>query len=443
MNRREVLALSGALAAATLAGCTDGTRPPAGGGQTPTETPGTPTADPPSGEPHVDDERLADLAAGNAAFALDLHTHLASGAGGNQFLSPYSISVALAMTFAGARGETREQMRETLHYTLGADVHPAFADLRSALAARETTTDPADGEAVDAFQLAVANALWGREGYPFSDAYLALLADHYGAGLQRVDFAGDPDGERQRINEWVADATEERIENLLPSGAITPQTVLVLTNAIYFMAGWQFQFDPNDTAESAFTALDGSEATVPFMHQNLRTNYAEVPGARALELPYVGGEVSMVLLLPDEGEFEAFERGLTAEQLFGIFEALGDAAGDLAFPKFEFETEVQLSTALADLGMPAAFGGGADFGGMVEGEGGGLAIDEVFHKSFVSVDEEGTEAAAATAVVMAESMPQDWGEIRFDRPFLFCIRDRPTDAVLFLGRVVDAGSAQG
>lgn len=445
MNRREILSLSGALAAAALAGCIEGEEPPAGTEtptDTPTETPtDTPTEEPPTGEPSVDDARLAELAAGNAAFALDLHTHLADR-GGNQFLSPYSISVALAMTYAGARGETEAQMRETLRYTLGEDVHPAFADLQAALDERASTTDPVEGDEVDAFQLAVANALWGREGYPFAEDYLDLVDEHYSAGLERADFAGDPDGERERINEWVADATEDRIEDLLPRGSLTPSTVLVLTNAIYFMASWQFEFDPSDTADATFTALDGTESTVPMMRQNLRTNYASVPGAEAVELPYVGGDVSMVLILPEEGRFAEFERNLDAGRLFGLFEALGDASGDLRMPRFEYESEVQLSEALADLGMPVAFESGADFGGMVEG-GGSPWIDEVFHKTFVSVDEEGTEAAAATAVVMTESAPSQSFDLTFDRPFLFCIRDRPTDAVLFLGRVVDAGAAQG
>ncbi|PSP81513.1 serpin family protein [Halobacteriales archaeon QS_1_68_20] len=443
MDRRDLLALSGALAAAALAGCTGG-----GDGPSDTDDPdGTPTdggastETPPSGDPAVDDERLAALASGNAEFALDLAQYLATEQGGNQFFSPYSISVALAMTYAGARGETATQMAETLHYTLGEEVHPAFADLRTALQARETTEDPVEGDEVDAFQLSVANALWGQEGYPFAEDYLSLVEKHYGAGLREADFAGDAEGERERINDWVAEQTEDRIEDLLPPGSLSPATVLVLTNAIYFMASWQFEFDPADTEDGTFTALDGTESTVPMMHQNLRTNYASVPGAEAVELPYVGEDVSMVLILPED--FEDFERSLDADRLFGIFEQLHDARGDLAMPKFEYETELRLSSVLSDLGMPVAFGSEADFSGMVEGEGSDLQIDDVYHEAFVSVDEQGTEAAASTAVVMLESAPPEWGELRFDRPFLFCVRDRPTDAVLFLGRVVDAGQAQG
>ncbi|MFB6156090.1 MAG: serpin family protein [Haloferacaceae archaeon] len=459
MNRRAVLWQTGALAAAALAGCTGGdsggnattTRRSAatdakvttatddGGHERPTVTP---HEEVPTGTPTGGDARLAELAAGNASFALDLHRYLARERGGNLFLSPYSVSVALAMTYAGARGDTSEQMRETLHYTLGAEVHPAFADLREALRSRATTEDPVDGDEVDAFELAVANALWGREGYPFAEDFLDLLDSNYGAGLRRADFVGDPAGERERINEWVADATEGRVEDLLPPDAVTPQTVLVLTNAIFFRASWLHEFDPADTEDGRFTALGGAEATVPFMTRELRTNYASVPGAEAVELPYVGDEVSMVLILPDEGQFEAFERDLTSERLFGIFHAMVDAKGTVALPRFEFETEVQLSDALSELGMPAAFTSGANFGGMVGGESGGPWIDEVYHRAVVSVDEEGTEAAASTAVVTVESLPPTWGELRFDRPFLFCIRDKPTDAVLFLGRVADAGSAQ-
>ena len=386
MDRRELLAASGALVALALAGCTTDDPDP---DSDPDADDGD-TDDSPSGEPTVDDERLAQLAADNAVFALDLHDQIAVSDGGNQFFSPYSISVALAMTFAGARGDTREEMRETLRYTLGEDVHPAFDDLRAALESRKTTTDPVDEEEVDAFGLEVASALWGREGFPFAEAFLATLEEQYGAGLRRADFAGDAEGERERINSWIADATEERIEDLLPPGSITPQTVLVLTNAIYFLAIWRDQFDPADTEDGTFTALDGSESTVPFMSQELRTNHASLPGAEAVELPYVGEAVSMVLILPNEGEFEAFERDLDADTLFGIFDELSDARGTVAMPKFEIDTGLQLSDTLQGMGMSTAFSSGANFAGMVEGDGGGPWIDEVYHDAFVTVDEEGT-----------------------------------------------------
>ena len=442
-HRRHLLALSGALAATTLAGCLSG-----GDGASDEDPRGTddddtePPDDPPAAGPSIDDERLAELAAGNAEFALDLHRRIADG---NTFCSPYSISTALAMTYAGAAGETEDQIRETLRYTLGADVHPAISDLEAALESRETT-DPVGGdedEDLDAFQLAVANALWAQDGFPFHDEYVELIETFYGAGMQVADFESAPDDERERINEWVADRTGDRIDELLPDGSIDVDTRLVLTNAIYFLANWEHQFNPDDTEDGTFTALDGTETTAAMMTQNLRTNYAEWNGHEAVELPYVGGDVSMVLILPAEGEFEAFERDLTADNLFGIFDELGDASGDLRLPRFEFDTDVQLSEVLSEMGMPVAFDEHeADFRDMSP-EGDRLYVDDVYHEAFVAVDEEGTEATGATAVVInEESAPAQSFDLAFDRPFLFCIRDRPTDAVLFLGRVTDAGVAQ-
>ncbi|GAB6880560.1 serpin family protein [Halorubrum gandharaense] len=455
MDRRALLSATGMLAAAALAGCVDA---PTGEESTPTQT-DTPTETPPdgdgdgdepdalpTGEPSAEDPRLRELVAGNAGFAMDLHHEfVADDDAGNVFYSPYSVSMALAMTYAGAAADAERAMRETLSFSLAEETHPAFSDLQAELDERETTEDPMpdddeDAE-TDAFQLSVANALWGDEGFPVDGDFLELVDNHYRGGYEKADFAGDPEGERERINAWVADATEDRIEDLIPEGGITSQTVMVLANAIYFMASWEQEFDPDDTTDATFTALDGSTSEVPMMEQNLRTDYVDLPRAQAIELPYVGGEVSMVLVVPDEGEFESVEADIDGETLFGIFEALGDASGDLRMPRFEYEFDAELREPLEELGMGAAFGPGADFSEMVEGSG-GPGIDEVFHDAFVSVDEEGTEAAAATAVVMLESAPPESFDLTLDRPFLFFIRDRPTDAVLFAGRVTDAGAAQ-
>ena len=457
MNRRAVLATSGMLAAAILAGCVDDEGRSGGD-----ETPDTPTDEPtdtpdgdgegqkslPEGDPGAADERIRELVAANAEFAMKLHEQfVADEDADNVFYSPYSISMALAMTYAGSAGDAETAMREALRFTLEDATHPAFSDLQSALDERETAADPVpddddETDEVDAFTLSVANALWGEEGYPFDDEYLDLVDEYYGGGFNEANFTAQPELERERINDWVADETDDRIEDLIPENGITPQTVLVLTNAIYFMASWEQEFDPDDTQEAPFTALDGSETTVPMMAQNLRTDYAKFPRAQAIELPYVGGEVSMVLIVPDEGEFEAVESDLAGENLFGVFDELGDAAGDLRMPRFEYEFEAELRESLSDLGMGAAFGPGADFSNMVDGEG-GPGIDEVYHDALVSVDEEGTEAAAATAVVMVESAPSESFDLTIDRPFLFCIRDRPTDAVLFIGRVTDPDWTQG
>ncbi len=438
MNRRHLLANSGLLAMAAIAGCL---APIQEGVKAGSDGFGPTIAEPPG----VSESELATLVEGNTTFALDLHRYASEGETSNLFISPYSISVALAMTYAGARGSTREEMGEVLNFTLGEDVHQTFAELYFELESRETTVDEfaRDDEdddedpEVDAFKLNVANALWGNEGYPFDEDYIHLVERYYGAGFKEANFTGDPDGERIRINDWVAAQTEDRIDELLEEGSITPATELVLTNAIYFMASWLDEFDPTDTEDGEFTNLDGSTATVPLMQQRIRTNYASVDGARAVELPYVGEEVSMVLILPDQGRFETFEQDLDSDHLNHIFDALGDSVGELVLPSFEFETSLSLGEALADLGMPTAFQPGADFSGIATGDEAGLWIDDVYHDAFISLDEEGTEAAAATAVMMVTSAPPDWGELRFDRPFIFCIRDRPTDAILFLGRVCD------
>lgn len=445
-TRRRILSASGALLAVAIAGCTGQDEPDAtpSGTPTPTDRPsasdtGTATDD----SDLTPEERLDRLAADNAAFALDLHRYLADETGGNVFTSPYSISSAIAMAYAGARGETRTQIRETLHYSLEDEVHPAFADLATALETRGTASSPEGDDEVDGFQLAVANAVWGQAGDPFRDTYLDVLEAHYGAGLRQADFGADPDAERQRINEWVAERTDGRIEDLLPQGSLSTLTRLVLTNAIYFMASWQREFDPDDTDPATFTALDGTTSTVPMMSQGLRTDYASMDDADAIELPYVGGDVSMVLLLPDAGSFDSFEASLDAETLFGIFDSLGDASGEIRLPRFEYRTRLTLSDQLSALGMPVPFNEvDADFSRMHE-NGEDLYIEDVYHEAFVAVDEEGTEATGATSVVTnVTSAPPRSFDLMFDRPFLFCIRDRPTDAVLFLGRVTDAGAAQ-
>ena len=427
MDRRALLAATGALATATIAGCLGDSELFIGTGDDDLPNPGVL----PAAEPDVTDEFLAELAAGNAAFSSDLYRYLVTGREDNLFFSPHSISTALAMTYAGAAGHTADEMESTLHYTLADEVHEAFAALSHELATREATEDE-----VDAFVLRVANALWGREGYGFSEAYLDTLQEYYGAGLIEADFTGDPSGERQRINEWVADATEGKIEEVLPENAIGSNTVFVITNAIYFLASWLSEFDPGDTSDEAFTAMDGSTSDVQMMHQHLETPYASVGQVDVLELPYVGGDVSMVLMLPASGRFEEFEAQLTGEAILGMFHELERAEGFLALPQFEIESTVSLSAVLTDLGMPSAFES-ADFSNMVE-NGGGIWIDEIYHDAVVTVDEQGTEAAAATAVVGVDSVPPSWGELRFDRPFVFCIRDRPTDTILFLGRVADA-----
>jgi serpin B len=383
--------------------------------------------------PEVTEAELAELALGNRAFAFSLYQILREEEG-NLFYSPYSISLALAMTYAGARDGTEAQMAEALHFTLPQDrLHPAFHTLAQILASRGEGAEGKDGEG---FRLNVVNALWGQEGYTFLPAFLELLAENYGAGMRLVDFVTASEQARITINDWASDETEGRIQNLIPPGVPNSLTRLVLTNAIYFNAAWAEPFEPKLTRDGPFYLIDGSEVTVPMMRQTTSLGYGEGEGYQAVELPYDGGELSMVILLPEAGGLAAFEDSLDAGQVDAILDGLAYQQVTLTMPKFEFDSDFSLSAALARLGMPVAFSSDADFSGMTGSR--ELFIAEVLHKAFISLDEAGTEAAAATAVMMQLSaMPERPTEVTVDHPFIFLIRDLETGTILFVGRVVD------
>jgi len=370
---------------------------------------------------------------GNSAFALDLYQVLKANEG-NLFLSPYSISLALAMTYAGARGETEAQMAAALHYLLPqAQLHPAFHALDQALASRGQGAAGKDGQG---FRLHIANALWGQEDEEFLPDFVSIAEQYYDAGLHLVDYAGAPDKARQTINRWISQQTEGRIKDLIPPEAVNAAVRLILTNAIYFNAAWAEQFDEGGTSDGPFYRLDGSQATVPLMAQSQHFPYAQGQGYQALELPYDGYELAMVILLPEEGEFAGFEDSLDAERLGAILAALDSRQVAVTLPRFEFESKFSLNETLQALGMVNAFSTAADFSGMTPG--GGLFISDVIHQAFVAVDEAGTEAAAATAVIMPKSAaPEEPIEFTANRPFLFLSRDLESGAILFLGRVLD------
>jgi len=385
--------------------------------------------------PEVSREDMDALVEGNSAFALALYQRLVEEKGDeNVFYSPYSISLALAMTYAGARGETEQQMADTLHYTLPQDrLHPAFNALDQTL---ESRGEGAEGKDEEGFRLNIANAIWGQKDYAFLESFLDTLARNYGAGLRLLDFAADAEKARATINEWVSEQTEGKIEELIPQGVLSAATRLVLTNAIYFNAAWAEPFEEEQTSDGTFHLLDGDEVTVPMMRQTTSFGYAAGQGYQAVELPYDGHELSMVILLPDATQFQGFEASLDAERMDSIVDQLESQQVALTMPKFEFDAEFQLNDALKAMGMEDAFSGAADFSGMTGGR--DLFISSVIHKAFVSVDEAGTEAAAATAVVMVESAaPGEPVQVTVDRPFIFAIRDIQTGAVLFVGRVVD------
>jgi serpin B len=382
--------------------------------------------------PDVTEGDLTALAAGNSSFALELYQAL-RGQDGNLFYSPFSISLALAMTFAGARNETERQMAGTLRFTLSQEaLHQAFNALDQELASRGAGAAGKDGKG---FRLNIVNAVWGQRDFRFLASFLDTIAENYGAGIRLLDFIKEPEKSRVTINDWVSEETEERIKDLIPAGAIDALTRMVLTNAIYFNAAWQHPFAKEATAEGLFHLLDGSEVTKQMMTQTESFGHMAGGGYQVVELPYDRDELSMVVVLPDEGRFEEIEACLDAGFLGAALERVRYGQVRLTMPKWEFESEFGLKDVLAGMGMPVAFSDAADFSGMTGNP--DLAISEVIHKAFVAVDEAGTEAAAATAVIMRlTAMPGGPVEVTIDRPFVFFIRDIQTGSILFAGRVV-------
>ena len=391
--------------------------------------------------PVVAADDVARLVASNTAFSLDLYAVL-SDAEGNLFYSPYSISLALALAYAGARGETERQMADTLRFDLPQEqLHPSFNALEVSLA----PSVPAEED--ESFRLNVANSVWGQEGHAFLPAFLDTLTVNYGQRVRPVDFLGNPDEARIQINDWVAGKTEDRIRHLIPSGTIDELTRLVLANAVYFKAAWHFPFDQAATANRPFHPPSGNERDVPMMRQQSNLRYSLGDGYQAVELPYVGGEVAMTILLPDRGRFQGFEESLNGAFVEGLLEGLDYQLVRLTMPKFEFESAFSMSATLDSMGMTNAFDErAADFSGMdgrvCPSEGDlCLWISDVLHRALVSVDEAGTEAAAATAVIVGITRAEPAGphpiKVVVDRPFLFIIRHLDTGTALFIGRVLE------
>jgi serpin B len=392
--------------------------------------------------PQISREELAAQVKSNSAFALDLYHQLRPRyAGKNLFASPHSISTALAMTYGGARGNTETQMAKALRFVLPqSSLHPAFNKLDLELVSRGQGAQGSDGRA---FELSVANSLWGRPDGRYLPPYLDLMAVNYGAGIRLVDFGGDPDGARKRINDWVAGKTHDRIKDLLQPGDIDRNVALVLVNAIYFNAAWLEPFEVNATGDRSFDA-DGSSVSVKMMSGNKRkARYGLGSGHVSLELPFDGDELSMVLIVPDPGTWKSFQQALTPSVLDAALGQLAPQEVELQMPRFSFTTREKLRPALEALGMVDAFDpNAANFEGIcgVPGGNAGLVVSDVVHQAFVQVAEKGAEAAASTAVVMKDggvaAMPSRV-KLTIDRPFLFLIRDKATGMVLFLGHVID------
>jgi serine protease inhibitor len=364
------------------------------------------------------------------AFGFDMYGRLDRGT--NLVFSPASVYIALSMAAAGARGETASQMDTVLHQSPGAARGNGVNSLDQALAALSRTwKDPAGTE--HEVRLNIANAPFAQSGMQLQQDYLDTLASRYGAGLRLVDYRNDPAGATRLINEWISDRTEKRIPKLLDS--LDPMTRLVLVNAIYLKAPWQDPFTASQTADAPFERLDGSTVNVPTMDGSIGARYAEGDGWQAVELPYADGSLAMTIVVPSD--LATFEDALDSRQFASIVDALSTSEVHLSLPRFETETREDLTDLLVALGMPLAMDpGAADFSGITTEE--SLFITGVIHQANITVDEKGTEAAAATAVVMgASAMPEEFKELKVDRPFIFALRDTSTGAILFLGRIVD------
>jgi serpin B len=365
---------------------------------------------------------------GNTAFAFDLYARL-SAKQGNLFFSPYSISACLGMTYAGARGDTETQMGRVLHFTPGdARLHSSFGELQ-----RELNGE--DG--MNGIQLEIANALWTQKGEPFLPAFLSIATADYEANVKQADFVRNAEGMRGEINSWVAQQTKGKIFAILPPGSLDDLTRLVLANAIYFKGAWATPFKEAETSPQPFHISMGNQADVPFMRQVNSVKCVGTAELRAVSLPYVGNVLSMVILLPRQIDgLGELEKQLTPALLDGLFAVMKPQRLRIELPKFKVESETKLNDTLAEMGMPDAFNlRKADFSG-INGRRRDLFISGVFHKAWVEVSEEGTEAAAATVVAMPMgARPAPPVIFRADHPFIFLIRDNHSGSVLFMGRL--------
>jgi serpin B len=382
------------------------------------------------------------VADANNRFAFDLYSRLAKDknyAGSNIFFSPFSLSSALAITYEGAKGKTADEIRSVFYFPANDTTRRGgFAGLNAGI----NSGDPG-------YSLRTANALWAEKTYPFLTDYVSTAERFYGAKITNLDFIGHPEDSRITINTWVEDKTEDRIRDLIPAGEIDPMTRLVITNAIYFKGDWVKQFDKTKTADADFRTAPGRTVKVPMMQRTDEDAvylYAENNDLQMLSMPYehtTGKELSMVVLLPRADNLTTTEASLSADTLVALKQSATSRRVMVYFPKYTLKTRYSLPDTLGAMGMPTAFTGNADFSGMDGTK--NLLISDVIHQAFVDVNEEGTEAAAATAVVMrmmaAPGNPEPVPVFRADHPFIFLIQDDETGSILFMGRVVNpAGS---
>ncbi len=376
-----------------------------------------------------DKASVDDVVKGNTAFALRMYKEI-SAKEGNLFFSPYSISSALGMTYAGARNNTEKEIKAALSFPYAPDVLcRSFGELQEGLNSVQKSGD---------IKLSIANAIWYEKSYKFLQTFINLVQNDYRSQIVTADFAGNAEAERKDINTWVEKQTNDKIKNLIPNGVLNPLTRMVLVNAIYFKGDWESQFKEINTRELDFNVTAQKKVKSKLMYQEKDFRVAEDENTQVLEMPYKGKRLSMVVLLPKQKNgISELEKTLTAEKLNSLISKLRSMKVQVTFPKFKVETGYDLVSPLVKLGMKDAFSTRADFSGMDGTR--DLYISAIMHKAFVEVDEKGTEAAAATAVMMAVTSlaPSPPYQFNADHPFLFFIRDNITGSILFMGRVVN------
>lgn len=372
-------------------------------------------------------QELEDVVKGNNEFTFDLYDQI-NDKEENVFFSPYSISSALAMTYNGARGKTKEEMAEVLN----------FGQSRWKLSENYSGLNKhIKGLSSDKIQLNIANSIWGQQDYSFEKYFLELNKKHYGAGIKQVNFKENHKAIRKEINKWVEEKTNQKIKDLIKPNVLDHMTRMVLVNAIYFNGKWEHPFKKENTFEDKFYIYSKCETKTEFMYQKLSLQYHEDDIAQVVEIPYSGKTLSMMVILPKEKYgMEKLESYLDNKLYKNYNKSLSTYKVELTFPKFELKDDYQLNDPLKNMGMKRAFGEGADFSGMTGSK--DLFINNVVHKTYVKVNEEGTEAAAATGVVMRKtSAIMETKEFKADHPFIFIIKDNKNDTILFMGRIMN------
>ncbi len=380
-------------------------------------------------KPALVTEEMNSVVEANNKFALDLYLEYKSEEG-NIFFSPYSISTALAMTYEGAKGQTAEEMQSVFYFPKDDTIRRSgYANLYNEINKKDKK-----------YKLHTANALWAQKDYPFLEEYFKIVEEYYKGKVTNLDFEKDPESARATINNWVEDQTNNKIKNLIPSGLLNTLTRLVLTNAIYFKGEWVKQFNKDETQEQNFRVSPDDIVKVQMMQRTDDKsifNYSENNKLQILEMPYSGEELSMLILLPKDDDLKGLENSLTVKQLSKWRKDLKEQRVNIFLPRFKFETKYFLADTLKEMGMPTAFSPAADFSGMTGKK--DLFISQVIHQAFVEVNEEGTEAAAATAVIMEKglSVSHRMSVFKADHPFIFLIQEKATGNILFFGRVTN------